>query len=466
MKKFFLLLFGGTLSIATMAQQVFTTSGTFTVPNGITSVTVEVIGAGGKGGNNGGGGGGGGGYASGVYTVAPGSTHTVIVGEAASGNGTSSVPSLNISATKGANGISQTNPQVIGGGGAGGVGIGGQINRTGGNGGGGYWTYFGGGGGGAAGSISDGGDGGNTIAWTGICQTPGGTGGLGGGLPAGDGGKGAGFTDVSCNVTDPSAVGANYGGGGGGANGNGGPAALGANGVVKFTFCTPIGAPTGDTLQIFCHSATVADLVAQGTGIEWYLTPTGGTALASTDALTNNTTYYAEQNSDPCETPERLEVTVNIITIDIGTTLNGTTITSNEIGATYAWLDCDSNQLITNATDQSYTPTITGNYAVVVTKENCSDTSECVMVSFVGLSKEQNPNFKIYPNPVTEVLTIQVANLENGNTFSILDQNGRNVKQGKLKIGETNIDINELSNGLYVLKIGENESQTFKIIKK
>ena len=38
--------------------QIFTTSGNFTVPAGITSITIEVVGAGGKGGNNGGGGGG------------------------------------------------------------------------------------------------------------------------------------------------------------------------------------------------------------------------------------------------------------------------------------------------------------------------------------------------------------------------------------------------------------------------
>lgn len=52
--------------MAAMAQsgsQIFTSSGTFTVPDGINLVTIEVIGAGGEGGGNGGGGGGGGGYA-------------------------------------------------------------------------------------------------------------------------------------------------------------------------------------------------------------------------------------------------------------------------------------------------------------------------------------------------------------------------------------------------------------------
>lgn len=467
MKKLYLILLSSTLSITTMAQQSFTSSGTFTVPAGVTTVTVEVLGAGGKGGNNGAGGGGGGGYASGTYTVVPGTSHAVIVGEPTSGTGTSSVTSLGISATKGANGISLTNPQVIGGGGNGGTGIGGQINRTGGNGGGGYYTYFGGGGGGAAGSIGNGGNGGNSISWTGVCQTPGGLGGASGGLPGGNGGKGAGFTDANCNVPDPSAPGENYGAGGGGANGNAGPASLGAGGLVTFTFCTPIGAPTGDAIQKFCFSATVSDLVAQGTNVQWYPSATGGTALAASTPLTNNTSYYAQQNAEPCETVVRLPVLVNITTVDITTTTAATTITSNQAGGVYVWIDCASNMAIAGQTGSSFTPTLTGSYAVIVTNATCVDTSACVAISYVGVNElDNNSNFRIYPNPATELLTIQVADLVSGENFNIIDQNGRIVKSGKLIVGETNINIKDLINGLYILKIGEKESQSFKVIKK
>jgi len=223
----------GNKTFSQTGSQTFTTSGTFTVPSGVTSLTIELVSAGGSGGGNGGGGGGGGGYATGVYTVVPLSDYTVTVGTAGGGasGGTTSVGNL-ISATGGENGTWVPNPN-LGGGGAGGVGSNGTIaNRTGGTGGGGYWTYFGGGGGGAAGSVSDGFTGGNTIVWTGNCQTPGGDGGLDGGAPGGAGGKGAGFTDVNCNITDPAGNGVNYGGGGGGGNGNGGIPGTGTGGYV------------------------------------------------------------------------------------------------------------------------------------------------------------------------------------------------------------------------------------------
>lgn len=232
-----LVIYTGTSVSAQTDSLIYTTSGEFTVPLGVNSVTIEVVGAGGNGWNNGGGGGGGGGYAKGTYPVAPLSTLTVTVGIGGGGpvNGTTSVGTL-ISATGGANGTWVSNPDV-GGGGVGGVGSGGTlINRTGGTGGGGYYTYFGGGGAGAAGSLSDGSNGGNTIVFGGNCNTPGGAGGSGGGAPGGAGGKGAGFFDSGCNNTNPAANGENYGGAGGGGNGAGGATGTGAGGYCKISW--------------------------------------------------------------------------------------------------------------------------------------------------------------------------------------------------------------------------------------
>lgn len=225
--------------ISQSGSQVFTASDAFTVPETITKITIEVVGAGGTGGINGGGGGGAGGYANGEYIVTPFSVLQVTVGTGGDGGiiGTTSVDQL-IAASGGENGFSVSNPN-LGGGGVGGVGSGGNIlNRTGGTGGGGYWTYFGGGGGGAAGAASNGSNGGNTIVWNGSnCLTPGGTGGISGGTPGGNGGKGAGFIDAFCSTSNPADAGSDYGGGGGGGNGNGGSPGAGANGYCRITWC-------------------------------------------------------------------------------------------------------------------------------------------------------------------------------------------------------------------------------------
>jgi Secretion system C-terminal sorting domain len=226
-------------SLAAQSQsQTFTSSGIFVVPAGVTQITVEMVGAGGDGGFNGGGGGGGGGYAKGSYSVTPGNSISIDVGIGGGGPnaGSTNIAVLSITAFGGDNGTSVGNPN-IGGGGVGGGATGGTMaNFSGATGGGGYYTYFGGGGGGAAGPSGFGNNGGNTIVWSGQCITPGGALGTSGGAPGGDGGKGAGFTDMNCNVSDPAGNGLTYGGGGGGGNGNGGNPGTGAGGICIITW--------------------------------------------------------------------------------------------------------------------------------------------------------------------------------------------------------------------------------------
>jgi uncharacterized membrane protein len=83
--------------------------------------------------------------------------------------------------------------------------------------------------------------------------------------------------------------------------------------AVNVVFGIP-SAPTGSAAQTFCNSATVANLVASGSNIQWYTTSTGGTVLSSGTALTNGSTYYASQTSGGCESTTRLAVTVTINT--------------------------------------------------------------------------------------------------------------------------------------------------------
>jgi hypothetical protein len=72
-------------------------------------------------------------------------------------------------------------------------------------------------------------------------------------------------------------------------------------------------APTATATQEFCNGATVADLTATGSGIQWYTAATGGTALASGTELTTGS-YFASQTVTGCESTDRVEVVVTINT--------------------------------------------------------------------------------------------------------------------------------------------------------
>jgi hypothetical protein len=67
-----------------------------------------------------------------------------------------------------------------------------------------------------------------------------------------------------------------------------------------------------NSAQTFCNAGTVADLMPNGASIKWYAAATGGTALASTVALVNGTTYYASQTVNGCEGLVRGSVTATI----------------------------------------------------------------------------------------------------------------------------------------------------------
>ena len=138
-------------------SQVFNSSGSFTIPNGVYQITAEAWGAGGSGGatqnvQSTGGGGGGGAYAAKTFAVSPGQTYTVTVGNGSSSTapgGSSSVRLANnatnlVLAVGGNSALTvATNIDGLGA-------LGGDVKASGGNGANGDSTFSYGGGGGTA----------------------------------------------------------------------------------------------------------------------------------------------------------------------------------------------------------------------------------------------------------------------------------------------------------------------------
>lgn len=97
--------------------------------------------------------------------------------------------------------------------------------------------------------------------------------------------------------------------------------------AASFTFLPPPpppAAPTGAANQTLCAGATLAQLSATGTAIQWYATPTGGAPLAANTVMVNNTTYYATQTVNGLESTNRLAVTITLNTAPAApNTING-----------------------------------------------------------------------------------------------------------------------------------------------
>lgn len=110
---------------------------------------------------------------------------------------------------------------------------------------------------------------------------------------------------------------------------------------ASFTFVpppAPPAAPTGAASQTFCSGATVAQLNATGTAVQWYATPTGGSPLANTTLLINGSTYYATQTVNGLVSVNRLAVTVTINTApNAPSSINGPLhFCANSLGQSYS----------------------------------------------------------------------------------------------------------------------------------
>lgn len=95
-----------------------------------------------------------------------------------------------------------------------------------------------------------------------------------------------------------------------------------ANSCTKtqsFTVTQPasVVAPTAASPQNYTPTSTVANLTTtSGTNIQWYATLTGGTALAPTTQLTNNTTYYVSQKVNTCESVRTAVLVNNVLSVN------------------------------------------------------------------------------------------------------------------------------------------------------
>ena len=155
---------------------------------------------------------------------------------------------------------------------------------------------------------------------------------------------------------------------------------------------------------------------------------------------------------------------VVITDIDVATTVNGGTITSDQTGATYQWVDCDNgNAAVGGETGQDFTPSSSGNYAVEVTIGNCTETSACTNMTVTGISDVANTSLKIYPVPARDVLFIESDQVLKQVLVYAIDGSLMNVYSQY----EKQIDVSGLASGVYLLQvISENGTSQMRFVKQ
>lgn len=188
-----------------------------------------------------------------------------------------------------------------------------------------------------------------------------------------------------------------------------------------------------------------------------------GTWSPAFDA-TQTTTYSFTPNAGQCANAMTLQVAVKA-PIDLQYTVDENTITATAIDATFEWLDCNTNTIIAGENNATFTAPYSGDFALVVTQNACSATSNCENIILVGIVENSNEMaVKIMPNPFTTDFTL-VANAQDlGATIIVSDIAGRVVYQTKLTSEMQVINLANFANGVYFVQLST-RAQSTKIVK-
>jgi uncharacterized repeat protein (TIGR03803 family) len=146
--------------------------------------------------------------------------------------------------------------------------------------------------------------------------------------------------------------------------------------------------------------------------------------------------------------------------LDTTVTQTGATLSSNETGASYQWINCSDNSAISGATSQSFSPSQNGEYAVVLSNATCSDTSRCYRVSGLGIKESEIANnIRLYPNPASN--TVEVVSLEEIEEIVVYSVSGEELLQSY----STLLDVSHLESGIYFIHI-RTENSNKNIFKR
>ena len=146
----------------------------------------------------------------------------------------------------------------------------------------------------------------------------------------------------------------------------------------------------------------------------------------------------------------------------------GLTLSSNQNGGAYQWIDCDVGSFISGETNQIFIVDSDGNYAVQIDNNGCIDTSACYSIVTIGLlENELSYELKMYPNPTSGQITIEFSKSQDEIIIEVENELGQLVSnQLHSNVDVIGLEIEGNSSYYFVtIKNSIGEKSVFRLLK-
>ncbi|MDH4473361.1 MAG: T9SS type A sorting domain-containing protein [Fluviicola sp.] len=249
--------------------------------------------------------------------------------------------------------------------------------------------------------------------------------------------------------------------------------------TINETRCSNYTAPDG---QVYTSSGMYTALISNTQGCDSLITidltvlhPTSSTITETTcsnytapdgQVYTSSGIYTALiSNTQGCDSIITIDLT--IVSIIPTITNNSPSLHADMDNAAYQWLDCSNSYMpIAGETNQNFTATTNGLYAVQINLNSCLDTSDCFLITGVGLEHLSDELIKLYPNPSNGEFTVDFGILVNNAGLFVEDITGRIVYESdNITDQKVDLKLKEAPGAYYVIiKFASGEIQKLKLI--
>jgi hypothetical protein len=160
-------------------------------------------------------------------------------------------------------------------------------------------------------------------------------------------------------------------------------------------------------------------------------------------------------NAAGCDSIITIHLTVNHINTNVIQESYGLQAAFSE--GEYQWINCLNNALLAGESGQSFTANAPGNYAVIISDQECTDTSACYAILATEFNNNSSHTLTLYPNPANGSFTIDLGQLYPETSVTVTNPKGERILMEKY-LNTDKIKITEaFPPGLYIITVNTGE---------